>query len=226
MLQVISADFVPIIPYSTTHILVGIGQRYNVVVEGRPIAYPADYVISDDNFWIRTTVAPCFRIEPMGHLGYDRIGVLRYNKYSKENPRTSEWPEIKDRPLKCRDELMENLKPKVPWNVTLPANSIQFGNKLWGQEFGVKNDSKAKDDPKYSTTFPLAEWSLSTASENFVLNPFQINYGNPMIRNLQNLTQKDWPVRWVVVPANYPENSWVSISFIRYVPTLLSKPRY
>src|SRR5579862_3946886 len=47
-MSVISADFVPITPYSTTALRVNIGQRYNIVVKANPINS------SDTNFWIRT----------------------------------------------------------------------------------------------------------------------------------------------------------------------------
>jgi FtsP/CotA-like multicopper oxidase with cupredoxin domain len=36
LLTVVEADFVPIVPYTNTSILIGIGQRYNVIVEALP----------------------------------------------------------------------------------------------------------------------------------------------------------------------------------------------
>ena len=37
-LQIIGADFVPIEPYYNTSVLIGIGQRYHVIVEADPVA--------------------------------------------------------------------------------------------------------------------------------------------------------------------------------------------
>jgi len=49
-LKVIGADFVAIRPYSETSILVGIGQRYHVIVEADPEAYDEGPPPADDNF--------------------------------------------------------------------------------------------------------------------------------------------------------------------------------
>lgn len=44
-LEVISNDFVPIVPYSTTNVSIGMGQRYDVVVTAKDL--------TDGNFWLR-----------------------------------------------------------------------------------------------------------------------------------------------------------------------------
>ena len=54
-LQIASADFVPIEPYRNTSVLVGVGQRYNVIVE----ADPQSSLPPHKDFWIRTYIAPC-----------------------------------------------------------------------------------------------------------------------------------------------------------------------
>ena len=48
-LTVVGADFVPINNYSTTNIFVGIGQRYEVIVEAVPLPNPTPPPI-DGNF--------------------------------------------------------------------------------------------------------------------------------------------------------------------------------
>jgi FtsP/CotA-like multicopper oxidase with cupredoxin domain len=50
VLSVASADFVRIYPYLTHSIFVGIGQRYNVIIEANPIGRNNDR----QDFWIRT----------------------------------------------------------------------------------------------------------------------------------------------------------------------------
>ncbi|OQV04908.1 hypothetical protein CLAIMM_09722 [Cladophialophora immunda] len=49
---VISTDFVAIEPYYTDHVVVGIGQRYNIIVDANPEGYTSDH-----SYWIRTTPA-------------------------------------------------------------------------------------------------------------------------------------------------------------------------
>lgn len=45
-LEVISTDFVPIVPYNTTAVSIGMGQRYDVIVEAKDL--------SEGNFWLRS----------------------------------------------------------------------------------------------------------------------------------------------------------------------------
>ncbi|MCJ1346764.1 hypothetical protein MMC31_004982 [Peltigera leucophlebia] len=92
-MTVIAADFVPINPYITDHLVIGIGQRYHVVIEANPkylihqnAGYEksyGDYIDSPEAFWIRT-------IPANGRRNFS---------------------------LQCRDEEFENLKPWRKWYV-------------------------------------------------------------------------------------------------------------
>lgn len=44
-LEVISTDFVPIVPYNTTNLSIGLGQRYDVIVQAKEQ--------TSGNFWLR-----------------------------------------------------------------------------------------------------------------------------------------------------------------------------
>lgn len=44
-LEVISTDFVPIVPYNTTDVSIGMGQRYDVIVEAKDL--------TEGSFWLR-----------------------------------------------------------------------------------------------------------------------------------------------------------------------------
>lgn len=44
-LEVISMDFVPIVPYNTTNLSIGLGQRYDVIVQAKEE--------TSGNFWLR-----------------------------------------------------------------------------------------------------------------------------------------------------------------------------
>lgn len=53
-LQIFGADFVPIQPYSKTSLLIGVGQRYDVIVEADPLVYKGTSPLpTDGNHWIR-----------------------------------------------------------------------------------------------------------------------------------------------------------------------------
>ena len=110
-IEVIGSDFVPIKPYRTNHVLVGIGQRYHVAVEAtRPL--------TDSDYWIRMRVANGCSGFARGYIPEERLGVLRYNDSSDSDPITTENSYGMD----CADELYDRLVPILPWKVGKPAN--------------------------------------------------------------------------------------------------------
>lgn len=133
-LQVVGADFVPIEPYWNTSVLVGIGQRYHVIVEAEPDdtfnngtynnTLPEPH---DGNFWIRTWVADRCGRPPKGIDGYEKTGILRYNNDSTAMPHSKAWPDhlVSKR---CSDETYSSLIPKVPWYVGLASNNEHSNN--------------------------------------------------------------------------------------------------
>lgn len=101
-------------------VLIGIGQRYHVVVEARP---SNDLIpVEEQNYWIRITGADgCFSIEP-GQKGNDKLGIVRYNRGNTATPTSKAYGFNKT----CADEPYESLVPVVPWEVDArdhPANS-------------------------------------------------------------------------------------------------------
>ena len=125
----IGADFVPIKPYNTTSVLVGIGklrtlcqfisqcidsfegQRYHVIVDATPVVPSAD-----QNYWIRT-------IPALGCSGFatppdNRTGIIRYDPRTTADPTTAR----SDFPTNCSDEPYESLIPKLPWKVGNASN--------------------------------------------------------------------------------------------------------
>lgn len=84
----------------------GIGQRYNVIVEANPLdeQHPLD---PDGNYWIRTQIASCFNNDE-GDLGYDQTGILRYDKSSTKDPTTHKWHDVS---IVCSDETYTSLHP-------------------------------------------------------------------------------------------------------------------
>ena len=106
IIKVIGADFVPIKPYYTDAVFVGIGQRYHVVIE----ANPADELtpIEDRNYWIRAQPAAGCN----GGLiyGNETVGVIRYSSSSTKTPTTVGY----SFDTTCQDEPYASLVPIVP----------------------------------------------------------------------------------------------------------------
>jgi hypothetical protein len=190
LLSVIEADFVPITPYTTNSILIGIGQRYEVIVEAKPQQDPLNPIPlpKDGNYWIRTyVVMDCFDDQSPGDLHYEETGILRYNPFSTTDPTTSNWTDIS---LACVDETYSNLKPIVPWIVGDPSN-----NPPDGEGFGIATGK---------TGYPLAFWSLG-AADSLAL---RVDYTNITFLNLDN--KGGWNDVWRVEPEDYNASDWVS----------------
>ncbi|KAG8532519.1 uncharacterized protein KY384_002396 [Bacidia gigantensis] len=110
---VIGADFVPVKPYVTDSVRVGIGQRYHVVVEAVPIVKSAN-----GNYWIRTTPAiACARFQDINPD--DKTGIIRYDTNNTDDPTSAS----RDFSTECQDEPYKSLVPKVPWTVGKASNA-------------------------------------------------------------------------------------------------------
>ena len=112
----VTSDFVPIEPYTSTSVHIGIGQRYNVIVEADPQGSEdgGNPVPDDGSFWIRTWVPDGCGTAPGGE-GYEETGILRYgNASSTATPTSRPWGDVS---RLCADEPYESLRPKLPWKV-------------------------------------------------------------------------------------------------------------
>ncbi|KAH7026696.1 multicopper oxidase-domain-containing protein, partial [Microdochium trichocladiopsis] len=192
-LQIVSADFVPIVPYYNTSLLVGIGQRYNVIVEARPEAGPANPLPKDKNFWIRTWVPDGCSVD-QGAPGYEKNGILRYDPSSTAAPQSQQWPNIA---LVCSDEDAASLKPILPWQVGSSANGDD------GQRFAVTLNRTGG-----TPIFPLARFAFDMTAD---FRPLQINYSDPIFLHLNDFSG-NWPVQWAVIPENYTSDDWVYLA--------------
>ncbi|KJK84432.1 Laccase [Metarhizium anisopliae BRIP 53293] len=198
LLQVISADFVPIQPYTTTSILVGIGQRYDVVVEANPrdTSSPLD---KNGNYWIRTEIANCFGRKVPACSDYSEVAILRYNKSSTVDPSTKKWPDI---PLRCSDEPYDKLVPIVPWTVKAPSNGpLNEVVPRYGEEFDVYFDPDL-----IGTDSPVAGFTMDNAVKPASI---RINYSDPTFFHLNPQDTKTWPKLWRVQPENYANSEWI-----------------
>ena len=125
MLKVVETDFVPIMPYTTKSLFVGIGQRYNIIVEANPTGPMPD--VDDGNYWIRTNLSTCFS-DPTtipGDAHYEETGILRYNPSSKANPSSHAWSDIE---TDCLDQTRSDFPhPVVWWNIGEASNASPDG---------------------------------------------------------------------------------------------------
>ena len=196
-LTIVSTDFVPISPYTKSSVLVSIGQRYNVIVEVNLLDYDhGSSLPTDGNHWIRTYIAPCrsARNECDGpktaSCGYEKTGILRYNKDSKQEPTTLPWEGIH---IACADEDPAKLTPFLLWTVGKPINGPK------GEESTLSlNSSNPRD-------YPLASWALNGEPEAF--KPTRVNYLDPTFLHLDNTG--DWDQSSRIMPADYKEKDWV-----------------
>lgn len=204
-LHIIGADFVPIHPYKNTSVLVGIGQRYHVIVEANDPEPKAN-----GQYWIRTGKANCFGFnQSIFSDGYNATGILTYRD-STDVPTTKPWPPSSVS-LACSDETYTSLKPILKWTVPpMPANDRV--NNI-GELFDVKPEGRP-------TIFPLAIFSIGkTGGDN---QPLQIDYSNPTFFKL-NYTGA-WNPPAVIIPENYNSTSWVSFGS-RKIPVINFRTR-
>ncbi|KAJ4329018.1 hypothetical protein N0V84_000590 [Fusarium piperis] len=184
--EVMSSDFVPIEPYNVTHVLIGIGQRYHIVLHADPInttTYPAS---EEGNYWIRTVPADGCKGFEVGNEPDERQGILRYNASSTSVPTTWRDPYKLD----CRDEKYDNLVPVHKWNIT----KVDLNNR--SKDFDIGLDT-VDDRPITGNNFSW--WSFGE-------NPLWLDFSKPTITGLHRTNP--WPKDYVVVPAEN-RDGWV-----------------
>ena len=200
-LQIASADFVPIFPYYNNSLLIGVGQRYDVVVEAMPLAYnDSSPLPKDGNYWIRTYLIACGGAVN-NSAGYERNGILRYNSLSKADPSSQPWQNVSQ---DCSDEAYTSLHPIVPWQVEDPINIPS------GKQFDLQLNQKLPNKP-----YPLARWALDL---NISFIPMRVNYTDPTFFNLGSTGHFD-PL-WRIVPENATSQGWVCEPPSKGIPRL------
>ena len=190
MLRIASADFVPIHPYYNTSVLVGIGQRYNVIVEANPLTYnDTSPLPTDGNYWIRTYIIACGG-SITNSDGYERNGILRYDSSSTADPSSQPWQDVSK---SCADETYTSLHPIVPWQVKNPINIPS------GEQFDLQLNTNLPNP-----AFPLARWALDLERE---FTPIRVNYTNLTFFHLDNIGP--WDPSWRIIPENLTSKDWV-----------------
>jgi len=202
LLTIVSADFVPIYPYVNTSVLIGIGQRYNVIIEADPDprANGATQQVDDKNFWIRTWVAKkCGPGVNGGGANYEKTGILRYNSSSTAKPLSSAWNDVAKA---CSDESYTSLRPVLPWIVRDPVNNVSTDTGLQHMAV-VKNDNAPPG-------FPLANFAFRNVSGGVLaFTPLQVNFSDPVFLQLDSIQPGG---RWEIYPEGRSgKEDWVSM---------------
>ncbi|KAJ5771101.1 uncharacterized protein N7511_003152 [Penicillium nucicola] len=102
-LEVIAADFVPIHPYNTTQLSIGMGQRYDIIVTAKNL--------TSGNFWLRAIPQEaCSETDAVDNVK----GIIRYDSTSAKDPTTFAYGYTDS----CADEASSDLVPYLPINAS------------------------------------------------------------------------------------------------------------
>lgn len=173
-LEVIANDFVPIIPYNTTDLSIGMGQRYDIIVTAKDI--------SSGDFWLRAIPQEsCSESDATDNVK----GIVRYDNSSTADPTTSAY----DYTDSCSDESPSNLVPYVAIDAT---DDFAAGD---DQEVGVE----VTDNALLWTTNGT---SMRTAWEYPTL--MQVADGNSTWARKQQVIQFDQVDEWVYIVVHSP----------------------
>ena len=203
ILEVISSDFVPISPYNTTGITVGIGQRYHIVVQAHD--YPLGHDLAQENFWIRTIAATGCSNFAIGDEPNERQGILRYDKKSTVVPTSRRYlpPGPLNPPpnlnITCRDEPASLLKPVVPWTIGPPANDYKGKDKY---EVGLVPNGT--DPPPLYSKF--VRWAIGE-------DPMWLDFSDPTVLHTDRPASQ-FDKKMVVIDESVPKDSWVYMLII------------
>ncbi|KAL2022363.1 hypothetical protein VTK56DRAFT_5430 [Thermocarpiscus australiensis] len=217
LLEVIEMDFVPIRPYNTTNIKIGIGQRYHVLVHGLRDPYqPERY----GNYWMRAV--PARKCSKFAFGPDEQMGIVRYNR-SYVNvtgpPDPLSEPELYD--IGCADEPYNKLVPWLPWTVGNPANidpkadpdKLPNNRKYIFNVGMTKSGGPGTNTPYIPDDKPYTRWDMHIA-------PFRINFSDPTILaldRLDELVDKPW-LDVITLPDTEDQWIWLVITAPAKVP--------
>lgn len=155
-LTVIAVDFIPIKPYKAKVVSLHIGQRIDVIVEGKNRPDKKEY-------WMRSKlVQGCIR----SAKNPDARAVVHYPGSSRKNlPTSIEWPS--PGPNDCLDEPIDKVEPLYPIAIAEPEKTFELeigfgqnatGHSLWnidGSSFRANfNDPVLRDAVAGQVDYP------------------------------------------------------------------------
>ncbi|KPM44117.1 Laccase-2 [Neonectria ditissima] len=185
--SVVATDFVPITPYNSSMLNIAIGQRYDIIIK----ANASTGFDAQTDFWMHAR-------DCSNGGARSNLGIIRYDPASVTIPFTPP-PDRKHICYGCLDEMSLNLKPIVPRNVTLPANSNFTQESFKVHLVGYPNEYKEESK--------LHKWVLKDSS-------FYLDWSEPSLSLVKIASEKGWahpkfPKGYEPVDLDYPDNSWV-----------------
>ncbi|KAK3315164.1 multicopper oxidase-domain-containing protein [Apodospora peruviana] len=190
---VISTDFVPIKPYRTSILNVGIGQRYDVVIHANAS------LKNGTDFWIHAQ--HCLFPDALDW----RAGIVRYDAASTSDPYTPpagpELDAFRHLDFGCADFDTPDIVPIVPQKVgSKSANELTSADYL---RIGLVNATWPTSDPGSP---PLFLWVLENT-------PLRVNWSEPTIKTiaLDNGTVAELPGSSVPIELDYETGAWVYV---------------
>ncbi|KAF4176663.1 hypothetical protein CNMCM8694_005653 [Aspergillus lentulus] len=183
---VIESDLVPIEPYETDHLAIGIGQRYHVVLN----TWPEEQRNGTNEFWIRTV--PADHCNSFADRLDVRQGILCYKGYNCGWPTTSEG----EYNYTCRDEPPEKLRPIIPWTVpSLEEGGVDLPNAT----IMLANWSLPAEPPDIPSGPVVNNWHMMD-------HTLWVNYSEPTVSNLDSPFGDNAVV--YTVDKNPPHKEW------------------
>ncbi|OQE12344.1 hypothetical protein PENVUL_c001G00258 [Penicillium vulpinum] len=169
-MTIIAMDLVPIKPFITNVISLGMGQRYDIIITANQ-----DSVA--ESFWMRAIPADrCSQNEMAGNIR----GILYYGNMPKQ-PQTQSFPFTNV----CEDELLTNLVPHVPKNVDPPVSPV------WDKNVTVSNFRNAQNFFRWQ----FNATSMNVSWENPTLRQVHRNYMN--FSNSSGVIELPFKDKWV-----------------------------
>lgn len=153
-LEVVANDFVPIVPFTTTSVSIGMGQRYDIIVTATE---------STGNFWLRAIPQEaCSDNDNVDNI----LGIVRYDSSSTEDPTTSSY-DLED---SCEDEDSSDLVPYLALEV---GDVSDEDDEEAGLTFGTSikwtmNDVSFVSQWDYPSVMAIADGNTSWSDEEHV----------------------------------------------------------
>ena len=177
-MQVISADFVPVKPFNVQWILLGIGQRYDVVISANQ---------SIDSYW--------FHVVPQAgcanNLNTNALSIFTYDGATNQTPSNASRTNA-PAGADCTDpnsQLVPYVKLNVPQNGSIPASSnLDVG-------FAITQDVNQVTNIQWTLNFTaiVAPWNKPTVQ--YVLDN---NFTFPQSMNVITLPKANAWSLWVI----------------------------
>ncbi|OCL02255.1 laccase-like multicopper oxidase [Glonium stellatum] len=172
--SVIASDFVPINPFSTDWLLIGIGQRYDVIIQANQ---------TTANYWFRANVqASCAAANNGAGLS-----IFSYTGAAAGNPTTTG----STAPTACQDA-----SPLVPW-VSLTVPSTSFANQVGNLQvdFGTEVSTNGQNVVYWQVNKSAIDINPSDPTIQYVIDH---NTSYPRAYNLIEITSANTWQYWII----------------------------